>query len=155
MAKRRMGKRIYREPTADQAAKYRRIREMIADEIPEIKAEARAIRQGRQAKIGEAIRLLKAERELRGLSLADIGERTGLSKSAISKLEDHRTSSGDQAIRPLTSRCRPKTRAIIAADFAVAGSRLLAGRAGILFAASARENIRFLRCYKNILFIFP
>ena len=88
MAKRRMGKRIYREPTTEQAAKYRRIREMIAEEIPEIKAEARAIRQGRQAKIGEAIRLLRAERKLRGLSLADIGDRTGLSKSAISKLEN-------------------------------------------------------------------
>ena len=89
MAKRRMGKRIYREPTAEQAEKYRRIREMIASEIPEIKEEARAIRQGRQAHIGEAIGLLKAERELRGLSLADIGERTGLSKSAISKLENN------------------------------------------------------------------
>ena len=65
MAKRQMGKRIYREPTAAQAAKYRRIREMIAEEIPEIKEEARAIRQGRQAIIGEAVKLLKAERELR------------------------------------------------------------------------------------------
>ena len=90
MAKRRMGKRIYREPTSEQAEKYRRIREMIASEIPEIKEEARAIRQGRHAKIGGAIRLLKAERELRGLSLADIGERTGLSKSAISKLENNK-----------------------------------------------------------------
>jgi len=84
-----MGKRIYREPTVEQAEKYRRIREMIANEIPEIKAEARAIRQGRQAKMGEVIRLLKAERELRGLSLADVSERTGLSKSAISKLENN------------------------------------------------------------------
>ena len=54
-----------------------------------IKEEARSIRQGRQAQIGEVIGLLKAERELRGLSLADIGERTGLSKSAISKLENN------------------------------------------------------------------
>ena len=89
MAKRTMGKRIYREPTAEQAAKYRKIREMIAAEIPEIKREARALRQGRRAKLEEAIRLLKAERELRGLSLADIGKKTGLSKSAISKLENN------------------------------------------------------------------
>lgn len=89
MVKRRMGKRIYREPTAEQAEKYRRIREMIASEIPEIREESRAIRQGRQAQIGEAIQLLKAERELRGLSLADVGVRTGLSKSAISKLENN------------------------------------------------------------------
>lgn len=85
-----MGKRIYREPTAEQAAKYRKIREMIAGEIPEIKREAKALRQGRKAKLEEAIRLLKAERELRGLSLADVGEKTGLSKSAISKLENNK-----------------------------------------------------------------
>lgn len=89
MGKRTMGKRIHREPTAEQAAKYRRIREMIAAEIPEIKQEAKAFRQGRRAKIQEAIALLKAERELRGLSLADISERTGVSKSAISKLENN------------------------------------------------------------------
>lgn len=82
-----MGKRIYRDPTAEQAAKYRKIRELIAAEIPEIKREGQALRQGRKAGLGEAVRLLKAERELRGLSLADIGEKTGLSKSAISKLE--------------------------------------------------------------------
>ena len=87
MEKRTMGKRIYREPTAEQAAKYRQIREMIASEIPEIKQEARAMRLGRKAKLNEVVGLLKAERELRGLSLADVGEKTGLSKSAISKLE--------------------------------------------------------------------
>ena len=48
-----------------------------------------ALRQGRTAKLEEAIRLLKAERELRGLSLADVGDKTSLSKSAISKLENN------------------------------------------------------------------
>jgi len=90
MAKRTMGKRIYREPTAEQAAKYRRIRELIAAEIPEIKQELKALRQGRRAKIQEAVVILKTERELRGLSLADISDRTGISKSAISKLENNR-----------------------------------------------------------------
>jgi len=33
--------------------------------------------------------MLKAERQLRGLSLADISERTGISKSGISKLENN------------------------------------------------------------------
>jgi DNA-binding XRE family transcriptional regulator len=89
MEKRMMGKRIYREPTAEQAAKYRRIREMIAAEIPEIKQETKTLRQGRHARIQEAVAMLKAERELRGLSLADISERTGISKSAISKLENN------------------------------------------------------------------
>lgn len=90
MEKRTMGKRIYREPTAEQAAKYRRIREMIAAEIPEIKQEAMAIRQGRRARIQEAVAMLKAERELRGFSLADISHRTGISRSAISKLENNK-----------------------------------------------------------------
>ncbi len=89
MGKRTMGKRIYREPTVEQAAKYRRIREMITAEIPEIMREANALRQGRRVKIQEAVMMLKAERELRGLSLAEISERTGISKSAISKLENN------------------------------------------------------------------
>ena len=89
MAKRTMGKRIYREPTAEQAAKYRQIREMIAAEIPEIKREVKALRQGRRAKIQEAVAILKAERQFRGLSLTEISERTGISKSAISKLENN------------------------------------------------------------------
>lgn len=84
-----MGRRIYREPTAEQAAKYRQIRKLIAAEIPEIKQEAQAMRLGRRAKLNEVVGLLKAERELRGLSLADLGKRTGLSKSAISKLESN------------------------------------------------------------------
>jgi len=89
MGKRTMGKRIYREPTAEQAAKYRRIREMIAAEIPEIKQEAKALRQVRRARLQEAVSILKAERQLRGLSLGDISEKTGISKSAISKLENN------------------------------------------------------------------
>lgn len=64
MPKREIGKRIYREPTAEQAAKYRKIREMISEEISVIKAEATALRQNRQAKITEAITLLRTEREL-------------------------------------------------------------------------------------------
>lgn len=89
MAKRTMGKRIYREPTAEQAARYRQIRELIVAEIPEIKQEAKALRQGRRVRIQEAVAMLKAERELRGLSLAEISERTGISKSAISRLENN------------------------------------------------------------------
>ncbi len=89
MAKRTMGKRIYREATAEQAARYRRLRELIAEEMPEIKREAQSLRRERRAKIHEAIALLRAERELRGLSLADISEKTGLSRSAISKLENN------------------------------------------------------------------
>lgn len=61
MSKRTMGKRIYREPTAEQAANYRKIREMIAAEIPEIKSEVKALRHGRHSRIQEAVAILKAE----------------------------------------------------------------------------------------------
>jgi hypothetical protein len=42
MVKRTMGQRIYREPTVEQAARYRKIRELISEEIPESDAQVRA-----------------------------------------------------------------------------------------------------------------
>ena len=47
------------------------------------------MRDGRRAKLHDTVQLLKTERELRGLSLSDIEEKTGISKSAISKLENN------------------------------------------------------------------
>ena len=81
--------RIYREPTAEQAARYRKIRELISEEIPEIKHEAKAMRENRRVAIQQAVAMLKSEREHQGMSLADISSKTGISKSAISKLENN------------------------------------------------------------------
>jgi DNA-binding phage protein len=39
----------------------------------------------------EVVTKLKAERERRGLSLADILQRTGMSREALSRLENHRS----------------------------------------------------------------
>lgn len=89
MVKRTMGKRIYSEPTAEQAARYRQIRELISEEIPEIKREAKAMRESRKVSIQRAVAMLKSEREQQGMSLADISRQTGISKSAISKLENN------------------------------------------------------------------
>ncbi len=83
-----MGQRIYREPTAEQAEKYRQIRALIAEEWPEIRAEALRLRDAKQADLSAVIALLKSERETQGLSLMDIGRSTGISKSAISRLEN-------------------------------------------------------------------
>ncbi|MFN5101879.1 MAG: hypothetical protein ACK5GJ_03695, partial [Planctomycetota bacterium] len=77
-----MGQRIYREPTAEQAARYRKIRELISEEIPEIKHEAKAMRENRRVAIQQAVAMLKSEREHQGMSLADISSKTGISKSA-------------------------------------------------------------------------
>ncbi len=89
MERRNMGKRIYREPTAEQAAKYRKIRGLIAEEWPEIRAEALRLRDAKQADLSAVVSLLKSERETQGLSLTDIGKSSGISKSAISRLENN------------------------------------------------------------------
>lgn len=88
MVKRVMGKRIMRQPTAEQAAKYRKIRELIAEEWPEIREEALRRKGSRKVELAELGSLLRSERESQGLSLAEIRETTGISKAAISRLEN-------------------------------------------------------------------
>lgn len=53
----------------------------------EILGQGRAVFAARLA-AREALRKLKAERHRRGLSLADMMEKTGMSRSAISRLEN-------------------------------------------------------------------
>jgi DNA-binding XRE family transcriptional regulator len=81
-------KRIIRDRrlTPDEAAKYKAIREKVAEELPELVArhhERTALCEQLQALLAE----LKAAREAKGLSLADLMERTGMDRSAVSKLE--------------------------------------------------------------------
>jgi len=81
-------KRIIRDRrlTPGEAAKYRKIREQVAAELPDLIA-----RHHERAATGEQLqsllRDLKAAREAKGLSLADLTERTGMDRSALSKLE--------------------------------------------------------------------
>lgn len=70
----------------EEAAKYREIRENIAEELPELTArhhERLAAFDG----LGVLLKQLKAAREERGLSLADLTDLTGMDRSALSKLE--------------------------------------------------------------------
>ena len=46
-----MGQPIYREPMAEQAARYREIRELISEEISDIKHQAKAMRENRRVGI--------------------------------------------------------------------------------------------------------
>jgi DNA-binding XRE family transcriptional regulator len=72
--------------SAEDAAKYKAIREQVAQELPELVAR----HQDRTATLDhlqELLRQLKAAREAKGLSLADVTELTGMDRSAISKLE--------------------------------------------------------------------
>jgi DNA-binding XRE family transcriptional regulator len=75
-----------RRLTAEEAAKYREIREKVAGELPELVAR----HHERSAAFEQLVALLnqlKTAREQRGLSLADITALTGMDRSALSKLE--------------------------------------------------------------------
>ncbi len=81
-------KRIIRDRklTPEEAAKYKLIREQVAGELPELTArhhERMVILDQLQDLLGQ----LKAAREAKGLSLADLTELTGMDRSALSKLE--------------------------------------------------------------------
>jgi hypothetical protein len=77
------------ELTPEEAAKYRKIREEIELEKPEIIAKAQHARnEARRRQLTAIMKELKAAREAKGLSLTDIYERTGIDRSAISTLEN-------------------------------------------------------------------
>ena len=87
-----MGKRMYRPATMDEQEQHTRIREQIRRELPDIKKRARrklteAVRQG--VALEHTMAVLKAERLKQGLSLADMKERTGMERSALSRLENN------------------------------------------------------------------
>lgn len=75
-----------RRLTPEEAAKYRTIRQQIAEELPELTAR-HCQRLAALDQLAELLRQLKAAREERGLSLADLTELTGMDRSALSKLE--------------------------------------------------------------------
>lgn len=75
-----------RRLTPEEAAKYNAIREQVAAELPELIKR----HHGRIAaldQVDELVKQLKATREEQGLSLSDLTERTGMDRSALSKLE--------------------------------------------------------------------
>ena len=72
--------------TEEEAAKYRKIRELVTDELPELRARAKArLRELRDAT--EVFVELRKVREAQGLSLGDVQRLTGIDRSALSKLE--------------------------------------------------------------------
>src|SRR5437763_11174343 len=83
-----------RRLTPEEAAKYRQVREQVEAELPELVARHQERTQAFE--MLEALLLqLKSAREASGLSLADMTERTGMDRSALSKLE-----TGQRRIRP-------------------------------------------------------
>jgi DNA-binding XRE family transcriptional regulator len=81
-------KRITRDRrlTPDEAAKYKKIREQVTEELPQL-IERHHERMASLDQLEKLLPQLKAARERKGLSLADVMKLTGMDRSAISKLE--------------------------------------------------------------------
>jgi predicted transcriptional regulator len=75
-----------RRLTPEEAAKYREVREQVAEELPELIArhDERLVALDQLAGL---VQQLKAAREEKGLSLSDMTRLTGMDRSALSKLE--------------------------------------------------------------------
>ena len=81
-------KRIRRQRrlTPAQAAKYKGIRERDAKELPALVGR-HLERTAASDQLQELLDQLKTARQAKSLSLADVTERTGMDRSALSKLE--------------------------------------------------------------------
>lgn len=81
-------KRIIRDRrlTPEEAAKYQAIRHQVAEEVPDLIARHHE-RMAVLDQLQELLKQLKAAREEKGLSLADLTDLTGVDRSALSKLE--------------------------------------------------------------------
>ena len=86
------GTRIYRKTKAEERARHAKVREQIADELPDIRRRAKerlALLKKEGTPLRQILAALRAERERQGLSLADIQDRTGIDRAALSRLENN------------------------------------------------------------------
>ena len=81
-------KRITRDRrlTPEEAAEYKAVREQVAAELPDLITRHHE-RMATLDQLQELLKELKAAREAKGLSLADLTKLTGMDRSALSKLE--------------------------------------------------------------------
>jgi DNA-binding transcriptional regulator YiaG len=75
-----------RRLTTEQAAIHKAIRELVPVELPEM-MERRLERMATRDHLQPLVKQMKAAREALGLSLSDLSARTGMDRSALSKLE--------------------------------------------------------------------
>jgi DNA-binding XRE family transcriptional regulator len=75
-----------RRLTPEEAAKYRKVRRRVDEELPELLARHES-RMAALDDLQEVLRQLKAAREAQGLSRADLTKSIGMDRSALSKLE--------------------------------------------------------------------
>lgn len=72
--------------TPEEAAKHKATRARVANELPDLIARHEE-RMATLDHLQDLLEQLKAAREAKGLSLADLTEITGMDRSAVSKLE--------------------------------------------------------------------
>jgi len=85
------GKRVYRKATDQERQRHARVRQQIAGELPEIKrraGERLALLKKEGTPLRQVLTALREERQRQGLSLADIKERSGIDRAALSRLEN-------------------------------------------------------------------
>jgi len=75
-----------RKLTPEEAAKYRKIREQVDAELPELIARHHDRVEALET-LESLLPQLKAAREAKGLSLSDVTRLTGMDRSALSRLE--------------------------------------------------------------------
>jgi predicted transcriptional regulator len=87
----RLAKRIVRGLEPEEMQRWNRARKETESHKDEILAKGRKIKaaHGRvNAAVREAMKMLKAERQSQGLSLSDVEKRSGIGRSALSRLEN-------------------------------------------------------------------
>lgn len=81
-------RRSSKKLSAEQVRRLKRDAERIdREEGDAIRRKGRAVK-ARHDRLRDIVQVLKAERQRRGLSLAEIGERSGIGKSNLSRLEN-------------------------------------------------------------------
>jgi DNA-binding XRE family transcriptional regulator len=75
-----------RRLSPEEVVEYRKIREQVAEELPELIARHEE-RMVALDQVADLVHQLKAAREEKGLSLSDLTRLTGMDRSALSKLE--------------------------------------------------------------------
>ncbi len=78
---------VHRCFTDAERLRFERAKREVAEELPEITERSRRVLDEMEATFA-AMQLLKAEREKRGVTLAELSQRTGIDKSNLSKLEN-------------------------------------------------------------------
>ena len=87
----RQVKHTHRSLSAEEKLRVAEARRLIAADEPEIRRKAKDYKhayEAARATLRDAVKVLKAERERMGLSLAEVSERTGIERPNLSRLEN-------------------------------------------------------------------